>query len=385
MILRSRHIALLGLLIVLGCFGSQAVSAQKNHKPVIKRDSTGTTKAQRDWNKMMTFADNVFRKNLDSTYLTLPKYRWRVAINGEAGGVYTFLVAHDVPYYGELNTYFRSNVTPKIGLQLSFRNFNVGYAVDLYKGYSNFSLALMQNAFGIELLRRKTFYAAGYMDASNIEGRKNVEPGDIGITTLFLSMYYAFNHRKFSMPASYKQSFIQRKSAGSVLAYMDFRYSDLNFEKESYMVQAGGMKELELYQLCLGVGYGYNYTPNQGKFLLNVTVVPMITFFNQMLMTGDSRMFWHNDDDDYNLVFSRKIKGRYPVFFTGMARLALVWNINDRFMLALTGVCNNIRYRMRDKMFEIDREDLDLYYNTVLNAYIMTWDWKANLFLGVRF
>jgi hypothetical protein len=111
----------------------------------------------------------------------------------------------------------------------------------------------------------------------------------------------------------------------------------------------------------------------------------MVTFFNQLLMTGDSRMFWHNEDEDYNLVFSRKIKGRYPVFFTGMARLAFVWNINDRFTLALTGVCNNIRFRMRDRMFEIDREDLDLYYNTIVNGYIMTWDWKANVYFGVRF
>jgi hypothetical protein len=111
----------------------------------------------------------------------------------------------------------------------------------------------------------------------------------------------------------------------------------------------------------------------------------MLTVFNQMLMTGDSRMFWHHEEDDYNLVFSRKVKPRYPVFFTGMARAAVVWNINDRFVLACTGVCNNIRFRMRDKMFETDREDLDLYYNTMINAHLMTWDWKVNVTIGVQF
>jgi len=187
------------------------------------------------------------------------------------------------------------------------------------------------------------------------------------------------------MPAAFKQSFIQRKSAGSVLAYIDFRYSDLAFNNESYMTQAGGLHNLEMYQVALGVGYGYNYTPNNGKFLLHLSLMPMLSVFNQTIMTGDSRMFWHNEDENYNLVFSRKIKGRYPFFFTGMARLALVWNINDRFVMALTGVCNNIRFRMQDKMFEIDREDLDLKYNTVVNGSIMTWDWKANVFFGVRF
>lgn len=187
------------------------------------------------------------------------------------------------------------------------------------------------------------------------------------------------------MPAAFKQSYIQRKSAGSVLAHLDFRYAGLEFDDDNYIARAGGVRGLELYQLAIGVGYGYNYTPNKGKFLLHLSATPVLTVFNHMLMTGDSRMFWHNDKDDYNLVFSRKLKGRFPVFFTGNAKIALVWNINDRFVLAATCVANNIRFRARDKMFEIDRDDLDLDYNTVIDSYIMTWDWKANIYFGVRF
>jgi len=373
------------LLLFLLCFVTAETFAVAPKKTVAHRDSTGMTKAQRDWNKFVTFADNWFSRGIDTTYLVLPKYRWRVALNSEAGAVHTFLKANDVPFYGDIKSQFNSNVTPKLGLQLSFRNLNVGYSMDLYKGYSNFSLSMVQNAFGLEILRRKTFYANGYIDASEVEDKTKIEAGDISVTTLFVAAYFAFNRKKFSMPAAFNQSFIQRKSAGSVLAYIDFRYSDLAFEKESYMTRAGGLHELEMYQLAIGVGYGYNYTPNNGKVLLHLSVTPMLSVFNHTLMTGDSRMFWHNDDEDYNLVFSRKLKGRYPVFFTGMVRAAVVWNINDRLVLALTGVCNNIRFRMRDKMFDIDREDIDLYYNTVVNGSIMTWDWKTNIVFGVRF
>ena len=348
-------------------------------------DTVVVPKAKQNWNKFTDFADRWFSRGIDTTYLQLPKYRFRIAYMSEVGGAHTFLDAEGLPYFGNLTARFHTNPTPKMGLNIAFRNVNIGYMVDLFKGYSNFSLSFIQNAWGLDIQRRKTSYAYGYLDASEIEGRSDVKAGDISITTLFVSAYYAFNNKRFSIPAAVKQSYIQRKSAGAPLLYADFRYADLAFKDDAYIVQAGGTREMELYQIAIGIGYGYNYTPNQGKVLLHLSVIPMITVFNQMLMTGDSRLFWHNEEDDYNLVFSHKIKPRYPVFFTGMVRAAVVWNINDRFVLACSGVCNNIRFRMHDKMFETDREDLDLYYNTIINAHLMTWDWKANVIFGVRF
>lgn len=376
-----KRITLLIAVILLGLTSVQAKKA-----PVAEQDTTvKVSKAKQNWTKFVTFADNFYMRNIDTNYIVLPKYRWRITYNSEASGVHTFLVAHDVPYYGNIDAQMHSNVTPKMGLQIAFRNLSAGYAVDLFKGYSNFSFSAIQNAFGIDILRRKTSYAHGSIDLSGLNKRTEIDAGDVDVTTLFVSGYFAFNRKKFSMPAAFKQSYIQRKSAGSVLAHLDFRYAGLEFDDENYIAQAGGVRELELYQLAIGVGYGYNYTPNKGKFLLHLSATPMLTVFNHMLMTGDSRMFWHNDKDDYNLVFSRKLKGRFPVFFTGNAKIALVWNINDRFVLAATCVANNIRFRARDKMFEIDRDDLDLNYNTVIDSYIMTWDWKANIYFGVRF
>ena len=363
----------------------EAAFARLENKPVEQCDSTRIPKAKQNWNKFLAFADRWFSRGIDTTYLALPKYPFRVAYRSEVGGAHTYLDAEGLPYFDNLTARFHTNPTPKMGVNVAFRNFNIGYMVDLFKGYSNFGLAFIQNAWGLDIQRRKTSYAHGYFDASAIEGKKEIDSDDIFITTLFVSAYYAFNNKKFSIPAAVKQSYIQRKSAGAPLLYADFRYADLVFNEDAYIVQAGGTRELELYQIAIGAGYGYNYTPNHGKVLLHISVIPMITVFNQMLMTGDSRMFWHSEEDDYNLVFSRKVKPRFPVFFTGMVRTAVVWNINDRFVLAWSGVCHNIRFRMQDKMFDIDREDLDLYYNTIINAHIMTWDWRTDVIFGVRF
>lgn len=347
-------------------------------------DSVPQNKAKVFFKKVGVFADNWFMRGLDTNYLALPKYRFRLSINSEAGSVYTLLSSKDTPFYGDLNCRFRSNVTPKLGLVLGFRNIQAGYSMDLFKGYSNFALSICQNAFGLEILRRKTFYASGYIDASNIEGRTNINAGDIGVTTFFLSAYLAFNRKKFSMPAAFNQSYIQRKSAGSVLAYVDFLYTDMAFANGSYLMKAGGLHSFELYQVALGVGYGYNYTPNKGKLLFHLSAAPLLVFFNQMIETGDTRMITDEKTLGYNLIFSRKIKPRFPVYLTGIVKAAIVWNISDRFNIAAKAVCNNIRFHSHDTLYEADRK-VDEKYNPYIDIMLMTWDWKLNIYFTVRF
>lgn len=347
-------------------------------------DSVPPKKAKVFFKKVGKFADDWFSRGMDTNYLALPKYRFRLALNSEIGSVYTLLSSDNTPYYGDIRCRFSSNVTPKLGLILGFRNLQAGYSIDLFKGYSNFGLSIYQNAFGLEILRRKTFYAKGYIDASNIEGKTEINAGDIGVTTFFLSGYFAFNRKKFSMPAAFKQSYIQKRSAGSVLAYVDFLYTDLEFTKDSYMALAGGLKSMELYQVALGVGYGYNYTPNKGKVLLHLSAAPLLVFFNRMLETGDSRMFLDSKEMGFNLVFSRKIKPRFPVYVTGIVKAAVVWNINDRFCIAGAAVCNNIRFRSHDTLYEADVK-IDEQYNPYIDTSFMTWDWKANFYFTVRF
>jgi len=347
-------------------------------------DSVPPKKAKVFFKKVGVFADEWFSRDIDTAYLVLPKYRFRLAINSEFGSVHTYMNADKIPYYGDAKVRFHSNVTPKLGLLIGFRNLQLGYAMDLFKGYSNFSLSLCQNAFGFEVLRRKTFYAHGYIDASEVEGRTELESGDIGVTTLFVDAYIVFNRKRFSMPAAFKQSYIQRKSAGSVLAYLNFLYTDMWLENEKFANMTGGVKSMELYQVAIGLGYGYNFTPNRGKVLIHLSAVPQLVFFNRMLTTGDSRLFLDEDQFGFNLIFSRKVKPSSPVYVTGTVRTAVVWNINDRFSVALTALCNNIRFRSKDTLFEADKE-IDPAYNPEITTALWTWDWKANVYLTVRF
>ena len=86
----------------------------------------------------------------------------------------------------------------------------------------------------------------------------------------------------------------------------------------------------------------------------------------------------------FNLIFSRKIKPSSPVYLTGIVKAAVVWNINDRFSVAAAAVCNNIRFRSHDTLYEADRK-IDEKYNPYIDMSLMTWDWKMNVYLTVRF
>ena len=339
---------------------------------------------RKNWiNRLLDRADRFFMKNVDPNYLMLPQHRFRIAISGDWGSVYTSMHCNDIPYYENVYMSLGSNVTPKLGLVFSYRNTNIGYSVDLYRGYSNFKFSILQNGFGIELFRRKTTFSGGAIESSGTGGKLEVGSGDIATTTFFLSGYVALNRRKFSMPAAFNASFIQRKSAGSALIVADFIYSRMALLSDALVSRTGGVNEMELYQIAIGAGYGYNYTPNKGKFLLHVSATPMLAVLNRMIITGDDRMFMP-DEAGYNLILSRKIKPEFPVYITGQAKVALAYNISPRFVLAFNTVVNNIRFKAKDRMIATGSTST-LTFNPEIRMRTMTWDWNAVLYFGVRF
>ena len=62
-------------------------------------DSVLQNKAKAFFKKVGVFADNWFMRGADTNYIALPKYRFRLAINGEAGSVHTILSSEHIPYY----------------------------------------------------------------------------------------------------------------------------------------------------------------------------------------------------------------------------------------------------------------------------------------------
>lgn len=94
-----------------------------------------------------------------------------------------------------------------------------------------------------------------------------------------------------------------------------------------------GLKQIKLYQASIGFGYGYNYTPNNGKFLFHISAAPVLVFINKGLITANTYIMIQ-DSSIHRMEVQREIKPRVPVYVTGTARLAAVYHINHRFVFS---------------------------------------------------
>ena len=101
--------------------------------------------------------------------------------------------------------------------------------------------------------------------------------------TLNLNAFYVFNSRRFSYPAAFSQTYIQRRSAGSFL---------LAFSGQGQLGKLKMEKNLDfkMMKIGLGAGYGYNFVPRKG-WLLHISALPALIILSKTSMSfGEERV-----------------------------------------------------------------------------------------------
>lgn len=175
----------------------------------------------------------------------------------------------------------------KLGPFVGWRWVFLGYTLDL-KHISNgnkkkeFDLSLYSSQIGIDLFYRKTGtdYKISRMqlDSDNsIDTRtmRGLDYDGIDVGIKGFNIYYIFNHKRFSYPAAFSQSTIQRRSCGSALCGIGYtRHSlSIDWEKlyslvernlggeiaEQYMDKTLKMKKLKYTDVSASGGYAYNW------------------------------------------------------------------------------------------------------------------------------
>lgn len=321
------------------------------------------------------WVDNFQLRGLDTNYIALPELSWSVALTTAATGVhatYTTWADQATPIA------LRSQTTPSfdLGFNAGYRGFGGGYSWDVLNAYTtNWNVSLGSKSIGVEFLRNVStnlngqFYVAGKVDPS----LPALNKGEFRISNTSLTAWYALNAAHYSHNAAIKQSYLQKRTAGSLLlslTYMSSQMQILDSAKYIHSEQMSalfdGVTGMITRQVAVGVGYGINYTPNHGKVVLHAAANMQVVCFSinhvsylissEKKLPGDPMFAMHPAT---------------PVHVAGNVRAAVSWEINRWMFLSAWAQANNLSFASKDA--------------NLSRLSINSWQWQAHLNLGVRF
>ena len=226
--------------------------------------------------------------NLDTTYISRPDTKWTITARMNLSGAMIKTKGVENSHHFEAQMEADKKMTLSLGV--SYLGFSLNVSLNPAKvmgKYRDFELNFNSygKRFGFDFVYQNAKNFSGWHDH---EGRERIElpDGMLSVKTLNLNVFYVFNSRRFSYPAAFTQSYIQRRSAGSFLLAASAMGQHATLDWESEM-------QLKITNIALGGGYGYNYVPSQG-WLLHLSALPTFIVYSKTSMTfGDTRVPLH--------------------------------------------------------------------------------------------
>lgn len=253
---------------------------------------------------------------------------------------------------------FAPNPSYKLGPYIGWRWIFLGYTIDLKhigsgSNRQDFNLSLYSNQIGIDLFYRKS---GDNYKIKNIKGvsdtdltpMKNIDFDGFKSSIKGFNLYYITNHKKFSYPAAYSQSTIQRKSAGSPLFGIGYtKHSiDIDWTKFHQLAEEKLGKELvdmkadsalrsgkiNYNDYSLTGGYAYNWVFAK-NWLLDVSLSLGIAYKHTVSDMDKGGLSFRNFDlKNFNI--------------DGVSRVGIVWN-NMRWYYGLSAIFHTYNYKKR--------------------------------------
>ena len=121
-----------------------------------------------------------------------------------------------------------------------------------YKDYE-LNLNYYSSKFSLDFSYQRSESLAGDIERS--DGLQQMESGDVKLKVVNMSAYYTFNHRRFSYPAVFTQSYIQRRSAGSWLAGISYQGGSIE-TTEALKLKNPNAPDTRIYIGHVGIGGG---------------------------------------------------------------------------------------------------------------------------------
>lgn len=316
-------------------------------------DSAAQKLTQRQRRERMdsVLAARYYKIPYDTNYVVRPQGRLtlKVRMNQTGNSIHAKGTVNGLYSKADLSTSHKTTFS----LAAVYRGIGVGFAVNpakwkgIYKDYE-FNLNYYSNRLSLDLSYQRSETLAG--DIKGDRGEQHLLDEDLKMKVLNMVGYYAFNHRRFSFPAAFTQSYIQRRSAGSWLAGISYQGGSIE-TTDKLKERNPNAPDVRIYlgHIGIGGGYGYNWVLGN-KWLLHFSMLPTFVVFNRNNMTvnGVRKKAKHMR---FNMIFNE--------------RVAVVRNLSPRYFIGATLVMNN-------SIFDDDV--------VVVNQN----KWRARAFFGMR-
>ena len=293
-----------------------------------------------------------YRTPYDTNYVVRPEgtVTLKVRLNQTGNDFHAKGTVNGIYSEADLKTSHKTTMS----ISASYRGLAAAVAINpakmsgAYKDYE-FNLNYYSSRISLDISYQRSETLAGDVDRED-RGLQTMESGDLTMKVVNLAAYYAFNHRRFSYPAAFTQSYIQRRSAGSWLAGISYQGGRIETSDELKIRNPNAPDvSIDVGHVGIGGGYGYNWVLGK-KWLLHFSMLPTFVVYNRNKMTvnGERKEAQHMR---FNMIFNE--------------RAAIVYNFSPRYFAGATLVMNN-------SVFDDDV--------VVVNQN----KWRARAFIGLR-
>ena len=263
----------------------------------------------------------------DTNYVVRPDGRitLKVRLNQTGNTFHAKGTVNNIYSKADLSTSHKTTVS----IGASYRGISAALAINpaklsgAYKDYE-FNLNYYSSSISIDFSYQRSESLSG--DVWRDDNKSQLESGDVTLKVINLAGYYTFNHRRFSFPAAFNQSYIQRQSAGSWLVGVSYQGGSIktNDELKARNPNAPDVS-IDVGHFGIGGGYGYNWVLGK-RWLLHFSMLPTFVVYNRNKFTVNDEL--------------KKAKYmRFNMIFN--ERVAIVRNFSSRYFAGATLVMNN--------------------------------------------
>lgn len=257
----------------------------------------------------------------------------------------------------------------KVGPYFGWRWIFLGYTFDVGHPHSagkstELNLSLYSSMLGVDFVYIRNsgnFKLKKAVGFENVPSRSFEDYSLSGTKADIMSYsgYYVFNHHKFSYPAAYNQSTVQRKSCGSGMLGFGFSKQKLEFDHTQLppalihndkLIEELKFNKVNYKYFYLSGGYAYNwvFAPN---CMFSVSVMPTIGL---------------RKEKNKKIQSEQVINDIKNLSFDCVSRAGLVWN-NTHWFLGASYISNLYLYRKKNFSLTNSVNFLNIYFGFFFN------------------